>query len=876
MWFLQDLQAQSCWSILCNYLLYEFHGRLSHIKYLTMYEPFATKLVDSIWHFYASERMFVLKTLRYILENYNDVEYADIFAKYMKRVTWPFLWGSVIGQMETLVAEINVNTSDNTIDRAIWIERNYQEQLEVALIAIAGIGFSNFKVDDFMPLFRVYMKNDFGRTNPTQPFRDFDPLCCAQIGAFLVFLDNCWANRAYWLDKKTELDELVSATTNCRGSDLIIFSWALLQAELCANEGREYIAHYSKQFDSLFAEGVLYNLKKFTRNVRKFACKPGVMIMKAIFGLMDELNEIFNENGFVSLNPGTCEVVHELLMDAGICLRYLYSSRTRLFKDCIRFAWLFFPYDFESATLLMLALTEQGYGYNVAGSELEGLKTYAEEYVGLLNNDLNIVMRTDYYPIENSNYMCIPAETKADIYSKFNKTILLYNTKYTYYTVVLALMDAFLVEFAETETYDDEDFEKVFLGAKLIAKLIQYNWVDVNDLKVYLRKFKRLFQLFSYREIFNFALIDIFLQTVEGALFSNIDEKMVFWPPDFLPILDRRGEMNDPWGREVFLPSKLLEMIEAEEHNEAHAVLITYISFVARAYNKKVLAKEIQLPGIVFLVKYIFPKLKCYKYADTTDYYKITNMILDLVWDIVKQDHKNITDPEERFLFNFCLDAFLTDSYVLKGYCALFKTTLFAAQKSFEKEICWERNKQLPINKHVTLTLKTLLLFIKHNRYRKTYKSAESSAFEQIVLCAALERLNIVKFVTAFVGYVFDNEVQILALQILQNLAVDKLYPMFGPMDVEPSQLQSFFLDKLRDPTEMDNIKMEIIEFILVCVEHQPGLTDAFFNVSVLRCDDEEDGESVVNCMIDFLSNVEEVCFVFAISNIPEKSYLLL
>lgn len=83
---------------------------------------------------------------------------------------------------------------------------------------------------------------------------------------------------------------------------------------------------------------------------------------------------------------------------------------------------------------------------------------------------------------------------------------------------------------------------------------------------------------------------------------------------------------------------------------------------------------------------------------------------------------------------------------------------------------------------------------------------------------------------------------------------------MFGPMDLEPFQLQSFFLDKLRDPVEGDETKVAIIDFILTCVKCQPGLTNAFFNINILEADGVDDGESVVGCMMDFLENLEEVC----------------
>lgn len=769
------MHGESAWSVLCNYLLYEFHGKLSRIKQLATYEPFATKLIEAIWHFYTAERMYLLKTLRFILENYNNSYYAEVFSDYMKKVTWKFLWGNVIEQSDCLITEINPSTMNNTIDVKVWLERNGQEQLEVALIAVAGINFSNFTVNDFIPLMMVFMKNDFGRIPSLTAFNTeaFDQLCCAEIGAFLAFLDNCWENEGFWLQQKDELDKMISLAANSRGYDLVIFSWAILQAELYLDDGAEYIARYSKKFDTLLASNIMLQLYDFTCRVKKFNCKPGKTILKAIYSLMEHLCNAFNDGGFISLHAGTCDVMYELLRDKEICAMFQLDSKKSIY-GLLDFSLKLFPFDFKSLTVFMLAFIENGHNETVINT-IKNLKTYTEDYFGRLRDESSICLRTDYFPVPNSQHVCIPKGTAAIVFAKFRKTLLLYQTDYNYYAVVLSQLDALSAQVAESHSYNQETFEKLLLGFKLIATILQNSLLDIDAMKHFLRQFGRIYHLFSGGLFRNLTIMNVFLQAVEGAMFSEIRQENKFWPSDFLPRLNSTTPENILKHYDVFTNSVLLDLLESEEQDESHVLLLSYIKFIRKAFNKRVFYKEIQLPGIVYLITHVFPKHKDYKYSKVLDCYNITNMILEIVWDIIKKDQRGMEKEEERFLFNFCLEAFLTNSYVLKGYYELFKVTLFIAQKFLEKEVNWESKSDVIINKFVTVTLQSFLMLIKHNRYRKNQKFYSTTLFEQVILHAPLDRLNTVKIVTAFVDYTFDNEVQKLALGILKNMALVKI-----------------------------------------------------------------------------------------------------
>lgn len=759
---------------MCNYLLYEFHGKLSRIKQLATYEPFATKLIEAIWHFYTSERMYLLKTLRFILEHFSNPIYAKVFPDYMKRVTWKFLWSNIVAQLDYLVGEIGHSTIENTVDLAAWVERNGQEQLEVVLIAITAMSFNNFTVDDFIPLLTVFMKSDFGRISPHAcgigfNIEVYDKICCAEIGAFLVFLDYCWIDDDFWLKKKDELDELVALASNGRGYQVIAFSWATLQAELCLNDGEEYKTRYSKQFDVLLNSGVMVLLYSFVARLRTFNCRPVKMVLKSFYNFMNSLCNAFNDDGFISLHQGTYEIMHELLKDDEMCANFILETDKPIYR-LLEFSLKFFPFDFKGLTLLMLTFTEKGYKDRVTKT-LSNLEVYAEDYFGRLRDGSSFFLRTDYFPIRNSKFFCIPEGTVANIFAKFKRTLILYEIKYDYYTTLISQLDALTLQTHGDGCYQQDTFQRVILGYKLMAAILQHGIMDIHSMRNFLKHYTRLYLLFSQGDFQHVGMMNVMLQGVEGAMFSGIRDDDKFWPLEFLPRLKHVSITKILNRYEVFHPSTLLDLLVVDEEDGSHPLLLAYGDFVKKAFEKQIFRKEVQLPGIVYLLIEVFPKYKDYCYSNPLDSYKVANMVLEIVWGVIKKDKRTLQDEEEIFIFDFCIEALLMDNYILKGYCEFFKTTLFTAQILLQKETNWEAKEDIVINKFVSLFLHSLLMLIKQNRYWKTQKN-EASLFEQIVLHAPLERMNTVKVITAFADYSFDPEVQNLAIRILENMAM--------------------------------------------------------------------------------------------------------
>ena len=54
---------------------------------------------------------------------------------------------------------------------------------------------------------------------------------------------------------------------------------------------------------------------------------------------------------------------------------------------------------------------------------------------------------------------------------------------------------------------------------------------------------------------------------------------------------------------------------------------------------------------------------------------------------------------------------------------------------------------------------------------------------------------------------------------------------MLSYLQMDHYQIQSLILEKLRDPLESESLKVELIEFVVACVEHQNGMLAAFFDL---------------------------------------------
>jgi nuclear pore complex protein Nup188 len=120
--------------------------------------------------------------------------------------------------------------------------------------------------------------------------------------------------------------------------------------------------------------------------------------------------------------------------------------------------------------------------------------------------------------------------------------------------------------------------------------------------------------------------------------------------------------------------------------------------------------------------------------------------------------------------------------------------------------------------------------------------------------------------------------------RLIQLITLNKLFqdphiPLLALLELDHYQVQSLFLERLRDPLEEENVKLAIIDLINTCISSQNGMTAAFFN---LKCfmywdgteNDVFSGDSVSDFMVDYLQNIKKVsesrsgCYILSRTNL--------
>lgn len=186
------------WNLLCNYLIFEYYGKIADIKKVTESPEHTKNFIESLWYFYTSERMYILKTIRYILENYDKNSNSfNVYGKYVD-VLVPDIFRSLLKQLSYLIKEINSSTYTHCISKKQWIDRNNREQLEVVASVIVSMKHMNLEMNDYIQMINLFKKYDFTREPTYFEVNEIgDPdviknIRNAEIGACLVGLLHCW------------------------------------------------------------------------------------------------------------------------------------------------------------------------------------------------------------------------------------------------------------------------------------------------------------------------------------------------------------------------------------------------------------------------------------------------------------------------------------------------------------------------------------------------------------------------------------------------------------------------------------------------------------------------------------------------------------
>lgn len=165
-----DLQQNEAWEVFCSYLLKEYHGSTQALLSYLASETNTASLLDTIWHYYALERMTQLKVLKNVLEHCeSDAHpYCNEYKTILNEIGYDKLRKSYVSQLTQLVSV--PESPQNLVDYAnsharlvLWSERKIRETNEVLQILLLIIERNNVRPEELKILLNLFKSHSFGR-----------------------------------------------------------------------------------------------------------------------------------------------------------------------------------------------------------------------------------------------------------------------------------------------------------------------------------------------------------------------------------------------------------------------------------------------------------------------------------------------------------------------------------------------------------------------------------------------------------------------------------------------------------------------------------------------------------------------------------------
>lgn len=184
--------------------MYEYYGKVDELKTLIKFDSKIEYLTENIWYFYSADRMFLLKTLRHILEsleNQNQICKTKI-ESFATNINASVLWKNLVKVFSNLIHEISKEKASNVPAKLLaeWIHRNNREQIEVVLLLMHTMNLPNFKLtgSELEEVFVMFIKHGFtGLPFYTESLtvsrkQDLDEIKHTEVALLLSILHKYW------------------------------------------------------------------------------------------------------------------------------------------------------------------------------------------------------------------------------------------------------------------------------------------------------------------------------------------------------------------------------------------------------------------------------------------------------------------------------------------------------------------------------------------------------------------------------------------------------------------------------------------------------------------------------------------------------------
>lgn len=865
-----DLDALQCCDLFQLYLLNEYRGTPEMAKSMFTNEKQLKELFHNLWHYYHSERIFGLFCFKQILGNWKtkDHIYNKIFQDFLKYIkNNNQLLTKLIDQLKYLISfnfesrsKYGVYFTDKFLaELKVNIVKEENEILQLLLLY-----YKNFEptIENVVELLKIFTENGF-ETNVTHlpQLNSF----CGFLKAILIveildpsYLYKCHVDGIDHYIFKSQNSKLIaeihSMVMNLNNStvehSVVFMCWMIIKVLL--GEDDEFVHRLGMNALQL---KIFRFIDQSIHSGSMLALKDSFihsLIFEIIGNFLAVTFTMFDFEKFVRNEPTLGELIIQLFTNDSIARMVFENGLASGFGLAIHYALEQFPFKthFLLSLLHSLAQTSSCRAIFEKMSIISTLFSFSE----LFDSSF-----TDFAPIDSENFVLvndkcysnstevmIKRDTRGSlIHIEGNRLIKWKDIAIDGWKLIYFRLKSLIELIRQGEIYstlvNDEvvlnEISKVaFICSELIGHSAHTNIGHFGPIVRLLLEVYKLVINFNPATIrlYMAGLIQLCVSIMKFHYLSSDQVWFLLTEKKFLPYMigfsNRFEEILAGTDTNFSTLGYILTSDEFIKGN--YELTFAFLDLILYCVNREVFVEEdMFVASFIFIIKDIFPSHKLWNYRNEFDATRIEKKCIEIFHSILKRlrkkNHAELNQVEK-----------ICTILLMEGNSAEHLLNIIKNGEEVVKlKILNSGNSSLLIKDNQIISVRTSLLILSYlldvyskNDFLASHK--RKSVIEDIIFSSTNNnKLNMLLIFIYFVYQKYDINLAINSIQLLSQLAHQFPMSMLACFGSNTEYIRDHFLVRLETLSEDINFKIALLDFLSICVEHQPGLVEMFLNV---------------------------------------------
>lgn len=864
-----DLEAEQCYNLFQSYLLFEYKGTPEMAKSLFTSEKQIKEVFENMWYYFYSERIFTLFCFKQVLSNWKgtDHSYQQIFSDFLKRINIDNkLLSNLFEQLKFLV---NFNTDSkakfgphfNEKFQFDLKENILKEQSEILQLLL--LYYKNFEpsVENVYDLMKLFTENGFGvRSNSPTDLEHFNSF----LKTLLVvecfdpnYLYKCHLDEIEHFilkpDNSVTIEKINSLILNMNASfpehSVIFLCWMIISVL----ENSENVEQAERLGTTAIELKVFRHLFRNLQLPQMIALKGSfvsIVIHEIVGNLLSVTFTTFDFDKLIQSEPSLGHLLVTLFSNNVIAKMVFDSSIASGLGLSLRYALDLFPYKTHFLLNLLHSLSQSKSCKSIfeTMSILSTLTSYTEPFDSSFSPlDAETFMLIRDKPVMADCKMLIPKETKGNmIHHEGNRLLkwngitmngwrlLYYRLKYLTNQIKQGQMYASMLN---DEVVLNEISTVAFICSQLIAHNAHQNISHFRSIVTL------LLETFKLMVNFNQASIRLFMagiiQLCANIMKHNYLPSEQIWflltEKKFFPyMIGFSTQLTEVLAGQDTNISTLGYILSTDEFIKGNYELtFSFLEFIQHCVKKEEFLKENSIiASFIFIIKDIFPSHKLWNYKNEQDAHRIGHSCIDIFYNILIRARKKPGDKLEQ-IEKICT------ILLMEGNSAEYLLNIIKNGELIVKaKILNSGNGALLVEDDQMLLVRTSLLILSYllelySEVSLLASQKSKSVIEELLFSSTnTANPNMLLIFTYFVYQKYDIFLATNAMKLLSQLAFKFPMSMLACFGSHTESIRDQFLFRLETVTEDINFKISLLNFLSICVEHQPGLVEMFLSVS--------------------------------------------